>query len=76
MTEQKQTMVLEHFKKGGSLTVLDCLRMFHTTELRRIVSRIEKMGYIVSRENVPNENYKKYYISSMVDSNNQVTMCL
>ena len=40
-TPQKE--ILEYFRVGRELTVIHALRLFHTTELRRIVSRLNKI---------------------------------
>jgi hypothetical protein len=62
MTEQKQKEVLKHFKAGGSLTVLECLRLYHTTELRRIVSRLKKTGLNIIGKPVSGETFKQYFL--------------
>jgi len=38
-----QKEILEYFRAGRELTVIHALRLFHTTELRRIVSRLNKI---------------------------------
>ena len=43
-----QSEVLEYLKSGYSLTVLSCWQIFHTTELRRIVSRLKKEGHKIT----------------------------
>ena len=40
-----QNQILAYFKQGGELTVNTALSMFRTTELRKIVSRLRKMGH-------------------------------
>ena len=58
--EDKQGAVLEHFKRGGSLTVVTCRELYHTTELRRIVSRLTKAGYHVEGRKLNGDIYKTY----------------
>jgi hypothetical protein len=43
-TENK---ILDYLMNGNSLTVLDCQRLFSTSELRTYISRIIKRGYNV-----------------------------
>lgn len=40
-----QYEVLFAFESGERLTVQKCFRIFHTTELRKIVSRLRQRGY-------------------------------
>ena len=40
--ETTYSKVENYLLEGGSLTVLECWQKFHTTELRKIVSRINK----------------------------------
>jgi len=42
--------ILEHLMYGGSLTTLECQRLFHTSELRHYISEIRKRGYDVIGE--------------------------
>lgn len=70
-----QQQVLEHFERGGSLTVLECLRLYHTTELRRIVSRLKQTCNIVS-EPVDGESYRRYRMGGVVEANGQARMVL
>ena len=37
--------ILAYFQQGGRLTVQKAFRLFHTTELRKIVSRLRRRGY-------------------------------
>jgi len=60
MKDQKQRAVLEYLQQGGSLTVLECISRFHTTELRRIVTRLK--GYGIKSELVEGANYHRYFI--------------
>lgn len=58
----KQRHVLESLLAGRRLTVQKCFRCFGTTELRRIVSRLQKQGYPVESERVNGENFHEYYL--------------
>lgn len=51
-----QEQVKQHFLTGATLTVQQCLRLYRTTELRRIVSRLRKQGM-----NIGGEMYKGEY---------------
>lgn len=48
MTRNPQREVLAYFMKGGHLTVQAAIRMFDTTELRRIVSRLKHSGHAIT----------------------------
>lgn len=60
--EDKQGAILAHFERGGALTVLDALRLYHTTELRRIVSRLKNAGYDIQSSHDDGCNYKRYFL--------------
>ena len=40
-----QNNILNHFQNGGRLTVQRAIQLFHTTELRKIVSRLRRSGH-------------------------------
>lgn len=48
MTRNPQREVLAYFMKGGHLTVQTAIRMFDTTELRRIVGRLKQRGHAIT----------------------------
>lgn len=48
MGRKPQREVLAYFMKGGHLTVQTAIRMFETTELRRIVSRLKQRGHAIT----------------------------
>ena len=62
--EKPQTEIMCAFIRGETLTVLDALKKYHTTELRRIVSRINKIflpdNQMVLSFNIPGKKYKLY----------------
>lgn len=46
--------ILAAFQRGERLTVQKAFRLFHTTELRKIVSRLRRRGYDI-RSNVKSD---------------------
>lgn len=42
--------VLAYLLNGGRLTVQRAFGMFHTTELRKIVSRLRRRGHLIKSE--------------------------
>lgn len=50
MARNPQREILAYFLGGGKLTVQKAIRMFETTELRRIVSRLKDRGFPVVAE--------------------------
>jgi len=58
-----QALVKQHLESGKSITVIDCLRMFHTTELRTIIARLGKTmtihdEYVTTTDG---KRYKRYF---------------
>lgn len=39
--------ILKYLKEGNSITVQQAMRFFGTTELRKIVSRFRRKGYVI-----------------------------
>ena len=64
MRDKKQRAVLEHLQQGGRLTVLTCIDLFRTTEMRKIATRLKKYGVISVP--VPGTNYHEYLIPAEV----------
>lgn len=69
---QKRVLYL---KAGGRLTVRKAERLYHTTELRRIISRLRKMGYSIcsNRQKAVTEDgrptqFNEYYMPQVADS--------
>jgi hypothetical protein len=65
----KQKAIENHFFKGKRLTVLECIRLFHTTELRKVVCRINKKfikngstSLIIGTYNKTKDNFKTYRV--------------
>jgi len=62
MTPQSQ--VLDYLKSGKDLTVVTCRELFHTTELRRIVSRLNSAGHRIAGYMTQDEQghkFKRYF---------------
>lgn len=55
-----QTKILNALKAGRSLTVLTALRLYGTTELRRVVSRLRRDGWNIASDKVRGKTYNKY----------------
>lgn len=62
-SEEKQRAVLQALQNGQHLTVQICFRLFGTTELRRIVSRLRKKFDIRSYR-LEGENFLHYYLAN------------
>jgi hypothetical protein len=60
--EEKQRAILMAFQNGMRLTVQMCFRLFHTTELRKVVTRLRRMGHNIVSEKLNGENYKTYWM--------------
>jgi hypothetical protein len=54
-----QQMIEDHLLLGNSITVLEGLRLFRTTETRRIISRLKKNGFVFL-ENWVKRNGKRH----------------
>lgn len=64
-----QKDVLTYLKQGGRLTVKTAIMMFHTTELRKIVSRLRELGHRIGStwrtdkaSNGREVRFKEYYL--------------
>lgn len=60
-----------YFQGGGRLTVNKALSMFHTTELRKIVSRLRREGYDIRSNRMCDEKsigrkvyFNEYYLAN------------
>lgn len=70
MARNPQKEILSYLLAGGRLTVQKAWRMFHTTELRRIVSRLKRKGHPIVDEWKYSEaqggekvKFKEYYMA-------------
>jgi transcription initiation factor IIE alpha subunit len=61
--------ILAYLQSGGRLTVNKAIRLFHTTELRKIVSRLRREGWVIcaDKRNDTTEDgrrvtYNEYYL--------------
>lgn len=65
-----QVQIQDYLARGGTLTVQQAFRMFHTTELRKIMTRLKRKGYIIldrwtdSEKDGRKSRYKVYYMIS------------
>jgi hypothetical protein len=69
MRTEKQAAVLAYLQTGGSLTVIECINRFHSTELRRVISRLRKAGHRIADtfENADDgAMYKRYYLQKEI----------
>ena len=64
--------ILAYLQKGGRLTVNTALHIFHTTELRKIVSRLRREGYDISstKRTGETEDGRKVYFNEYYIANN------
>lgn len=75
MKHDPQNKILAYLKAGGRLTVRKAERLYHTTELRRLISRLRKMGYsicsnkqkAVTEDERPTQ-FNEYYMPQVADS--------
>lgn len=75
MKHDPQNKILTYLKAGGRLTVRKAERLYHTTKLRRIISRLRKMGYsicsnkqkAVTEDGRPTQ-FNEYYMQQVADS--------
>lgn len=62
--EDKQRAILMAFQNGRHMTVNDMQRVGHTTEGRKVVSRLRRMGNDIRSYKRPGENYNHYYLET------------
>lgn len=62
LKKDPQQLVKIHLQAGLSISVLDCLKLYHTTELRRIISRLRRTMTITDIWYIENavKKYKLY----------------
>jgi hypothetical protein len=59
--------IYEYYINGGKLTTVTCLNLFHTTELRSINCKIQKLfGIKLSSERVTGKPYKEFYLQKQL----------
>lgn len=56
--------ILNHLSRGHKLTVMDCVRLFGTPNLRSRVCELEGYGWPIQREpvKVNGKRFKRYYL--------------
>lgn len=57
---EPQKNVKKHLESGLSITVQQCLKLYRTTELRRIISRLRKQGMVIEATWFGNREYYVY----------------
>ena len=64
-----QRAVLDSLKRGERLTVQKAYRLFRTTELRKIISRLRRVGHIICAKKIHDRSadgravtYNEYYM--------------
>lgn len=65
-TEEKQRAILMAFQNGQHMTVNDMQRIGHTTEGRKVVSRLRRQGHNIVGEKLNGDNFMTYWIPSAV----------
>ncbi len=61
----KKSMVLNHLKRGQTLTALQALRLYGVGRLASTVHRLKREGFVIKKNmiyNLLNEGYAEYYI--------------
>lgn len=67
---EPQAHIREYLAKGGTLTVQQAFRKFHTTELRKVVTRLRRKGDCImdrwtsSSSEGRTSRYKIYYMAA------------
>jgi len=62
--EEKQKAILLAFQNGQHMTVNDMQRVGHTTEGRKVVSRLRRQGHRIVGEKINGNNYMTYYLAT------------
>lgn len=63
-SEEKQRAILLAFQNGQQLTNQMCYRLYHTTELRKVVCRLRDKGFDIRSERREGNTYKHYYLAT------------
>lgn len=68
---EPQTNVKRHLEAGLGITVQTCLKLYRTTELRRIISRLRKAGMNITdtwhKDEKGRNEYKIYRLKKVVN---------
>lgn len=66
-----QRAILDSLQRGERLTVQKAYHRFHTTELRKVISRLRKFGYIICANKITDRSaggrtitYNEYYMAN------------
>jgi ACT domain-containing protein len=52
------------YQNGARLTVQICFRDYHTTELRKVNTRLREQGYNIVGEKLDGANFKTYWMET------------
>ena len=67
--QSPQNSILMHYLRGGSLTVITAREKYHTTELRRVNSRLNQAlrinGYEIRGKKLDGDKFKTYFYTKM-----------
>jgi hypothetical protein len=61
-SERKQAAIKAHLLKGKTLTVLQAIKQYHTTELRKVICRLKNQGVDIVGEWHEENGKRKYKI--------------
>lgn len=64
--ERKQAAILAYYLKGGTLTVLQALKRFKTTELRKVNCRLKNKGHVIVSVWHEENGKRKYKLYKLV----------
>lgn len=59
-----QELIKQALIKGEKLTVQKCFSKYHTTEARKIFSRLRASGWNILSKKVAHDDYHEYWLSS------------
>ena len=76
MNQDKQKQILDYYLSGGTLTVLEAWRRFHTSELRRVNSRLKDQGYNIVGDFVNPEEGAPYKVYRLLTEPEQMEMAI
>lgn len=67
-----QANVKRHLEAGLKITVLQCIKLYGSTELRRIINRLKKRGMNILSEPYIENGRVKYHIYSLAKEEKDV----
>lgn len=67
--QSPQNNIMAHYLRGGSLTVVRARELYHSTELRRINSRLNQNlrlnGFEIRGKKLEGDKFKTYFYTKM-----------